>query len=386
MADLGGSKQSAKGNNKPVQGRVAEIDLDIDDDDLIPQVNKPKRRVKLSHHHVAYEPAPRRIQPPRAAKSRTLGHHDGQTKGSQIPELPQSRPAKRVNPSDSDGQHPQKRSKATDPHNSGVLDAGPMMACAACTNEFPQDKLFHGACEHMYCLKCIERLVTLAIDSEQQYPPRCCTKTIPIEPALKLLSSKIVKRYQDKTEEYQTPAEERIYCHVPRCSAFIPLKRHKAAKNNPSRVVATCSMCRARTCTTCKKAAHKKEPCPEDEAVKALFTLAERERWKQCGKCKMMVERVMGCAHIRCRCGHRFCYDCGGDWPNCSCRTAQHEWLVRAHPPDLPINEEQVEELGDNDEVYDEELDEELEPAAAPVVAANHIERMIIRIRRAVLR
>src|SRR5436305_6331687 len=42
-----------------------------------------------------------------------------------------------------------------------------------------------------------------------------------------------------------------------------------------------------------------------------LFELAIRNKWKQCPGCTRMVDKREGCFYMICRCGARFCYDCG---------------------------------------------------------------------------
>ncbi len=54
-------------------------------------------------------------------------------------------------------------------------------------------------------------------------------------------------------------------------------------------------------------------------------------KFKQCPSCKYWVEKNEGCNHMTCRCGKQFCYVCGGDYPQCYCKTGQ-----RPPEPDLP--------------------------------------------------
>lgn len=43
-------------------------------------------------------------------------------------------------------------------------------------------------------------------------------------------------------------------------------------------------------------------------------------KFKQCPKCKYWVERNQGCPTMSCKCGQKFCYDCGGiGCPHGSC-------------------------------------------------------------------
>ena len=36
--------------------------------------------------------------------------------------------------------------------------------------------------------------------------------------------------------------------------------------------------------------------------------------FKECPRCKRVIERVAGCPHMKCPCGKEFCYNCLGDW------------------------------------------------------------------------
>ncbi|KAH0888689.1 hypothetical protein HID58_051118 [Brassica napus] len=46
--------------------------------------------------------------------------------------------------------------------------------------------------------------------------------------------------------------------------------------------------------------------------------MAKRKGWRQCGKCKHMIERSVGCNMMRCRCGYEFRYACGKQWNSSS--------------------------------------------------------------------
>ncbi|KAG2439793.1 hypothetical protein HYH02_010428 [Chlamydomonas schloesseri] len=48
--------------------------------------------------------------------------------------------------------------------------------------------------------------------------------------------------------------------------------------------------------------------CAEDAP---LLALSAQQHWKQCPRCRFLVERVEGCNHMTCRCGSQFCYACG---------------------------------------------------------------------------
>ncbi|CAH8267524.1 unnamed protein product [Arabidopsis lyrata] len=58
-------------------------------------------------------------------------------------------------------------------------------------------------------------------------------------------------------------------------------------------------------------------PNPTNDDDIKFKALANRNMWRQCGKCKNMIERSEGCIKVTCRCGHKFCYQCGAKAGGC---------------------------------------------------------------------
>ncbi|KAG6371929.1 hypothetical protein JVT61DRAFT_8938 [Boletus reticuloceps] len=78
----------------------------------------------------------------------------------------------------------------------------------------------------------------------------------------------------------------------------------------------SCSDCRTKVCSGCKSRAHPRQSCDERE-YSEVQALAKANGWKTCPKCKMIVERSSGYAHMTCRCRQGFCYRCGVKWGRC---------------------------------------------------------------------
>ena len=99
-----------------------------------------------------------------------------------------------------------------------------------------------------------------------------------------------------KLREAEMKSHDRIYCHRPKCSAFIGREQIRGDQ-------AACSKCRRWTCTRCKKAYHPGKGCPqEDMEFKKTLKLGEKEQWQQCPFCKDLIDLHSGCNHIsKCR-------------------------------------------------------------------------------------
>ncbi|KAI3397162.1 hypothetical protein diail_11136 [Diaporthe ilicicola] len=210
----------------------------------------------------------------------------------------------------------------------GILEKPKPRQCASCMDDFPLQDLAKFPCSHEYCRACLETMLTGPLTDEGLWPPRCCQQRVdPEQDQIRILvDARLMGQYLARKLEMETP--NRTYCHVSDCSKFIPPKgiHHD---------IGTCPKCEAKTCCTCKAAAHEGEDCPKDEAGKQLLDLAKKQGWRQCFACKRVVELKEGCNHMTCRCGAQFCYKCGAAWKNrgqpgaCACELFDEAVLLR---------------------------------------------------------
>ena len=71
---------------------------------------------------------------------------------------------------------------------------------------------------------------------------------------------------------------------------------------NPPR----CRKCQRQYCAQCMMAYHSGS-C--DDNFEEHF-----QNYKRCPSCGIMIERIVGCNHITCRCSFHFCFGCGAPW------------------------------------------------------------------------
>ncbi|KAI2625479.1 hypothetical protein GGS21DRAFT_530999 [Xylaria nigripes] len=204
--------------------------------------------------------------------------------------------------------------------------------CSVCSEDTSPANMARAPCGHDYCRECLQLLFRNAISDESLFPPRCCRQAIPADENRVLLSSDLFQEFNKKAVEFSTP--NRIYCHQPSCSAFIP---PIMIRNG----VARCSACLANTCTTCKGNSHRGD-CPFDKDLQRVLQVARQEGWQRCRNCSTMVELNTGCFHITCKCRAEFCYLCGATWKTCTCAQWEEARLYnraeevynRDHDPD----------------------------------------------------
>lgn len=158
--------------------------------------------------------------------------------------------------------------------------------CLSCTEELPRSQMILAPCSHAYCRTCLERFADLTMQREAMFPLHCCNKTIPVSISNNF-SEELVKRYEAKRVEFETPATRRIWCSNQPCSAFIPLGRISLG-------TAHCTVCQSNTCTKCKGKWHKGD-CLADPLSQEVLSMGESSGWKKCPKCGHLIEKPGGC-------------------------------------------------------------------------------------------
>ncbi|KAI9172024.1 tRNA-dihydrouridine(20a/20b) synthase [Paramyrothecium foliicola] len=195
-----------------------------------------------------------------------------------------------------------------------------LVECVSCLDEFPSKAMVRVPCHH-YCTDCFIRLITAAVENEQQWPAKCCLNPIPFRTVLRIVPNDLRNRFQERSREWNIPIAERVYCHAADCGIWImpdyisPGIRQGRCENGHW------------TCTICRGPIHGNEDCPDDPDMILTNSLAEEEGWKRCDRCHALVEHKEACQHMTCRCGNQFCYVCGATWRTCACTVQQLQQL-----------------------------------------------------------
>ncbi|OQO13997.1 hypothetical protein B0A48_00872 [Cryoendolithus antarcticus] len=177
------------------------------------------------------------------------------------------------------------------------------------------------------CTLCFRQLFALAIQSEENYPPRWGKTTISSQQYGHLLDTPLREAYEAKVREYACPLQQRVYCQrtdPPRrpdaCGTFVgkALKRKECVK---------CTQCAWYTCLRCRDTfstsdvvasrinlEHDCDPfrIPATEA-EAFLGLVQGRDYQICpsADCGRKVELLDGCNKMSCVCLTTFCFICG---------------------------------------------------------------------------
>ena len=171
--------------------------------------------------------------------------------------------------------------------------------CIACCEEIVGE-LRKLLCEHKYCIDCLTQMVSQSLggESDTNFPPTCCTKSLPTDSVKAILSASDFKKYQERLADRKPLAQ--LFCPKPQCSA-------KLSANDIKAETGTCPRCLAEMCTKCKGFDHV-GVCKESE----LAEVAKKEGWASCPACHRMIQKVKdSCNKMTCVCGVKFCYLCG---------------------------------------------------------------------------
>ncbi|GAB2275061.1 hypothetical protein Dimus_009830 [Dionaea muscipula] len=220
--------------------------------------------------------------------------------------------------------------------------------CVICLEETGLPLMFTvDDCQHRCCASCVKKHVEVKLN--QREVPKCpyagCGMDLKVNSCQKILGPKLHEVMSQLVKEASIPVTEKVYCPDPRCSTLMSKREVLDYSNARFDIMqelgsCLCVKCQKPFCISCKVPWHfgmschsyrKLKPDPNCDDTK-LKSLATTNRWRQCMKCRHMIELAEGCYHISCKCGHEFCYTCGAEWMNkkatCSCRLWDERYII----------------------------------------------------------
>ncbi|PWA80518.1 Zinc finger, C6HC-type [Artemisia annua] len=204
--------------------------------------------------------------------------------------------------------------------------------CDICMDTKKESEMFRNTkvCGHMFCFDCIRGHVAAKIQeniTKVRCPDPNCKGVIGPEACRLIVPKEVLERWENSLCESLILGSEKFYCPFKDCSAMLVDDGGGAVTSSE------CPHCHRLFCAQCKVTWHSGMSCSEYQSLKKgerdpsdimLRDLAKNKKWKRCPKCNFYVELVSGCLHIRCRCGHQFCYGCGKYHPD-------HRWHKCPH-------------------------------------------------------
>ncbi|KAL4461451.1 hypothetical protein ABPG74_016075 [Tetrahymena malaccensis] len=197
--------------------------------------------------------------------------------------------------------------------------------CNICLEIMDSNTLYALGCKDKYHKTCLEEYFKVEI-SQKKLPIKCPNNSCQYQIQPNEIKQILQEQDQyDKYEQFQFQnyidySKSQIYqrCFTPNCEyVFInDLKLNQFS----------CPRCQEHYCLECKCKYHANQTCSEyqistnNKKLDQLFDeYVTNEKFRQCSKCQMYVEKTEGCDHMTCRCKYEFCYKCGGPYNQCEC-------------------------------------------------------------------
>lgn len=178
-------------------------------------------------------------------------------------------------------------------------------------------------CGHRFCFSCMRQHVEVKLLHGML--PNCphlgCNIRLEVESSRIFLPHKLLNIMSQRIKEESIPPNEKVYCPHPRCSALMstreaisPLLIGSAEQRADNAGLRKCIKCSGYFCIYCRVPWHDKMSCYDykrsnphqrNEDLR-LHSLAKQNLWRQCVKCKHMIELSEGCFHMTCR--YPYCF------------------------------------------------------------------------------
>ncbi|KAG9293823.1 hypothetical protein G9A89_019161 [Geosiphon pyriformis] len=173
-----------------------------------------------------------------------------------------------------------------------------------------------ASCVHFdICEICIRRQIEIEVNSKGEVikitcPKYRCNSVLSYDDVKRLASVKIFERYDNLLLRIAiSKLEDFRWCKNPECGSG---QEHSSGDEQP---IMTCHACGAKSCFTHDVPWHEGLKCDEFsekiETEQKPANQAYYDRYtKKCPDCEMAIEKNHGCDHMKCRCGHEFCWLC----------------------------------------------------------------------------
>ncbi|KAK2447157.1 E3 ubiquitin-protein ligase RNF144A [Trifolium repens] len=194
-----------------------------------------------------------------------------------------------------------------------------LFVCEICMNTKTMSDAFHiNGCHHAYCSDCVAMYISSKIEENITNivcPVPGCSGSLEVDFCRSILPAEVFERWGNALCEISIDVSQKFFCPFADCSALLINDGTETVKNSE------CPNCKRMFCVQCKVPWHIGIKCSEFKKLNVgergredvmLMKLAKDNKWRRCPKCRFYVAKSEGCRHMKCRCGCRFCYKCGG--------------------------------------------------------------------------
>ena len=216
-------------------------------------------------------------------------------------------------------------------HNQTLIDEVKtrFFECSVCLEKkLIEDSCITLSCEHRTCDECLKQHIELKIDGNE-LPVKCpfpkCLQEIDYYITRNLVSELHFAKYDTLiymklASTTEDRSETVIKCPNADCKMIFFLDKNEKYTHH------ICERCNMKFCVNGCQRAHEGFTCQQfrewlkenDEADKRFEVLVSKSGWAKCPKCKIAIERIADCPHMKCpMCKSQFCYLDSKIWGTC---------------------------------------------------------------------
>jgi len=207
------------------------------------------------------------------------------------------------------------------------------ITCDICLDEKSRGEWCKLGCGHSYCLTCLRGHCEQARSEPSKLnliscPCAGCPRALTQRELRGVLGLEAFSRLDRAQLENAALLDPTLHlCPSPDCPNIVSWK----SVEEDGAPIIDCPLCKKSACLVCR--AQPKHPglsCAE--AANLLKANSATEDFfnnpssgiKICAKCKTPLVLTLGCMKIKCRCGYRFCWQCGAPDAKCPCTPSFH--------------------------------------------------------------
>ncbi|EFH51881.1 predicted protein [Arabidopsis lyrata subsp. lyrata] len=188
--------------------------------------------------------------------------------------------------------------------------------CSICFNDDLEAEQMYSVplCGHQFCVECVRRHIEVRL--LEGSVPTClhyqCESKLTLRSCDNLLTPKLKAIWEQRIEEELIPVPDRVYCPKPTCAGLMSKTELSTSTEEDEGSRSCCVKCGEPFCINCKVPWHSNLSCDDYKRLglnpttndEKLKVLANQKMWRQCEKCKHMIELSKGCIHVTCRYHH----------------------------------------------------------------------------------
>jgi len=237
-------------------------------------------------------------------------------------------------------------SHSHDDDNSSDKEPPPMRTAPKCQicNDTVTDN-FTLSCNHPFCMTCLNQYIQAQIELGNAaciicpMPRSECGAQIPQSELQTILGREKFAKLDRFALESATDTDPNFHhCPTPDCPYIVYWEAEDGSEDGTPITTTPklfCPICDSTACLKCSvtpyhegiscEAFQSMPPSSQNEQLTVAYFEQNKKNMRECRRCGTLVEKKEGgCLKMKCRCGYRFCFECGAENATCGHTPSHH--------------------------------------------------------------